>query len=107
MIEQAINQKNYKKSIRKFGLRDKVGYLLCEIGDDMLYFITTAFLMVFYTDVLFISPAVVGIILMIGRYIDSRKNSEHGRFKPMIIRFGPILAIATVFLFAKIPGLCN
>ena len=119
MIEQAINQKNNKKSIRKFGVRDKIGYLLCEIGDDMLYFMTTAFLMVFYTDVLFISPAVVGIILMvgkiwdafadvaIGRYIDSRKNSEHGRFKPMIIRFGPILAIATVFLFAKIPGISN
>ncbi len=119
MNEQVMNHTNYKSSIRKFGLRDKLGYLFCEIGDDMLYFITTAFLMVFYTDVLFISPAVVGIILMvgkvwdafadvtIGRYIDSRKNSPNGRFKPMLLRFGPILAIATVLMFTKIPGISN
>lgn len=119
MSEQVKNYTNDKNSIRKFGIRDKLGYLICEIGDDMLYFISTGFLMVFYTDVLFISPAVVGIILMlgklwdaftdvaIGRYIDSRKNSPNGRFKPMIIRFGPILGIATILLFAKIPGISN
>lgn len=119
MSEQVINYTNDKNSVRKFGIRDKLGYLFCEIGDDLLYFITTAFLMVFYTDVLFISPAVVGIILMvgkvwdafadvtIGRYIDSRKNGPNGRFKPMLIRFGPILAIATVLMFTKIPGISN
>lgn len=119
MIEQTINQKNDKKSVRKFGLRDKIGYMMCEIGDDLLYFVTTSFLIVFYTDVLFISPAAVGMILIagkiwdaitdvaIGRYIDSRKNSKHGRFKPMIIRYGPMLAISTIFLFAKIPGISN
>jgi GPH family glycoside/pentoside/hexuronide:cation symporter len=119
MSEQVVNNTNNKSSIRKFGLKDKLGYLFCEIGDDMLYFISTAFLMVFYTDVLFISPAVVGIILMvgkiwdafadvtIGRYIDSRKNGPNGRFKPMIIRFGPILGIATILLFTKIPGISN
>jgi GPH family glycoside/pentoside/hexuronide:cation symporter len=119
MSEQVMNYTNDKSSIRKFGLRDKLGYLVCEIGDDLLYFITIAFLMVFYTDVLFISPVVVGIIFMvgkvwdafadvtIGRYIDSRKNSLNGRFKPMLIRFGPILAIATVLMFTKIPGISN
>ncbi len=112
-------EKNNLKSYKKFGLRDKIGYMFCEIGDDMLFFITTAFLMVFFTDVLHISLVMVGIILMvgkvwdaiadvtIGRYIDSRKNSYNGRFKPMIIKFGPILGIATILLFVKIPGITN
>lgn len=119
MSKQVMNCTNDDSSVRKFGLRDKLGYMICEIGDDMLYFICTAFLMVFYTDVLFISPAVVGIILMvgkiwdafmdvfIGRYIDDRKNSKNGRFKPMLIRFGPILGLATILLFTKIPGISN
>lgn len=119
MSEQVINHTDDNNSIRAFGLKDKLGYLFCEIGDDMIYFLATAFLMVFYTDVMFLKPTVVGIILMagkiwdagadvaIGRYIDSRPNGPNGRFKPMIIRFGPILAIATVFMFTKIPGMTD
>ena len=38
--------------MRKFGIRDKFGYLFGDFGNDFFFMLVMAFLMVFYTDVL-------------------------------------------------------
>ena len=107
------------KSVRPFGLRDKVGYLLGDFGNDFFFLLTSAFLMVFYTDVFHISAATVGALFMAarlwdafadvawGRFIDTRPATKHGKFKPWIFRMSFPLVITGVLMFTTIPGMSD
>ena len=106
-------------SVRPFGLRDKVGYLLGDFGNDFFFLLTSAFLMVFYTDVFHISAATVGALFMAarlwdafadvawGRFIDTRPATKHGKFKPWIFRMSFPLVITGVLMFTTIPGMSD
>lgn len=104
---------------RPFGWRDKLGYLFGDFGNDFFFILTTSFLMVFYTDVFHISAASVGILFLIarlwdafadmawGRFIDTRKATPKGKFKPWILRMSVPLVISGVLMFVNIPGMSN
>ena len=106
-------------SVRPFGLRDKVGYLLGDFGNDFFFLLTSAFLMVYYTDVFHISAATVGALFMAarlwdafadvawGRFIDTRPATKHGKFKPWIFRMSFPLVITGVLMFTTIPGMSD
>ena len=106
-------------SVRPFGLRDKVGYLLGDFGNDFFFLLTSAFLMVYYTDVFHISAATVGALFMAarlwdafadvawGRFIDTRPSTKHGKFKPWILRMSFPLVFTGVLMFTKIPGMSD
>jgi glycoside/pentoside/hexuronide:cation symporter, GPH family len=78
--------------VREFGLRDKIGYMFGDFGNDFFFGLTSMYLMVYYTDVLHISAAAVGVLFLIarlwdavaditwGRFIDSRRPGKHGQF---------------------------
>ncbi|RHW30263.1 MFS transporter [Oceanobacillus profundus] len=113
--EQSPNE--LKPSVRPFGMRDKIGYLFGDFGNDFSFILVSTFLMVYYTDVFGISAAAVGTLFLIarlwdavtdvlwGRFIDSRKTTPKGKFKPWIFRMSFPLAITTVLLFVHIPGM--
>jgi melibiose permease/lactose/raffinose/galactose permease len=75
------------------------------------FIFASAFLMVFYTDIFGISPALTGMVFLIarlwdavmdvavGRFIDSRPASKNGKFKPWIVIGGIIGGILTVLIF--------
>lgn len=81
-----------------FGLKDKIGYMLGDFGNDFTFLFAQMYLMVFCTDVLGIGAGVVGIILMaarivdaftdtaMGRICDTAKPSKDGRFRVWIKR---------------------
>lgn len=106
-------------STRKFGLRDKLGYMFGDFGNDFFFIFASSFLMIFYTDIFGISPALTGLVFLVarlwdafmditvGRFIDSRPTTKNGKFKPWIIRCAPLLLIFGVLMFTKIPGLSN
>ena len=106
-------------SVRPFGMRDKIGYLLGDFGNDFFFLLTSAFLMVFYTDVFHISAATVGVMFMVarlwdafadvawGRFIDTRPASKHGKFKPWILRMSFPLVFTGVLMFTTIPGMSD
>lgn len=88
-----------KESIRPFGLRDKLGYLFGDLGNDFTFILSTMVLMKFYTDVVGVSAGVIGTIMMIARFVDaftdvtmgricdrSRVKPGVGKFKPWILR---------------------
>ena len=50
---------------RPFGFRDKFGYLMGDIGNDFTFVLSSTFLLKFYTDVMGVSAAVVGVVMMI------------------------------------------
>jgi len=106
-------------SKRKFGMRDKIGYLLGDVGSELFFDISTAFLMVYYTDVFGLNPMIVGSIFVVarlwdafmdvaaGRFIDARRPTKEGKFKPWLLRFCPVYAVTGILMFTKIPGLSD
>ena len=100
-----------------FGMKDKIGYLMGDFGNDFFFFLVSSYLMVFYTDIFHISAATVGALFMFarlwdafadvtwGRFIDVRPASKHGKFKPWIFRMSFPLVITGVLMFVTIPGM--
>ena len=46
-------------SPRPFGLRDKLGYMFGDFGNDFTFILSSSFMMVFYTNVMGISAYLV------------------------------------------------
>ena len=105
--------------VRPFGLRDKFGYLFGDFGNDFFFMLVSAFLMVFYTDIFHINAATVGALFMAarlwdafadvawGRFIDTRKTTKNGKFKPWVLRMSFPLVVTGVLMFVTIPGMSN
>lgn len=96
---------------RPFGMRDKVGYLFGDFGNDFTFILSSSFLMKFYTDVMGVDGVVVGIIMMIARFVDAftdvtmgricdrSKMTPVGKFKPWIRRMCGPVAIASFLIY--------
>ncbi|WP_087974939.1 MFS transporter [Oceanobacillus rekensis] len=123
MISQAQKEiepgygNNTAKSVKPFGIRDKLGYLFGDFGSSLFFMLVNTYLMIYYTDILHISAAMVGILFLIvniwnacvdvlwGRFLDSRRNTNKSKFISWIFRMSFPLAIAGVLIFVKIPGM--
>ena len=96
---------------RPFGLRDKIGYLMGDIGNDFTFVLSSTFLLKFYTDVMGVSAAVVGTIIMIARFVDAFTDvtmgricdkspvTKNGKFKPWLRRMCVPVAISSFFIY--------
>ncbi|MCM1087644.1 MAG: glycoside-pentoside-hexuronide (GPH):cation symporter [Muribaculaceae bacterium] len=105
------------KETRPFGLRDKLGYMFGDFGNDFTFILSSSFLMKFYTDVMGVSGGVVGMIMMLARFIDAvtdvtmgricdrSKTTPVGKFKPWIRRMCAPVAIASFLIYQS--GLAN
>lgn len=106
-------------STRPFGMTDKFGYLFGDFGNDFFFILVSAFLMVFNTDIFHLKAETVGILFFIarlwdavadlawGRFIDTRKATKHGKFKPWILRMSFPLVLSGVLMFVTIPGMSD
>lgn len=104
-------KKKEVSNIRAFGLRDKLGYLFGDFGNDFTFILSSSFLLKFYTDVMGVSAAVVGIVMMIARFVDAftdvamgricdrAKVMPAGKFKPWILRMCGPVAIASFLIY--------
>ncbi|MDN3018848.1 MFS transporter [Paenibacillus sp. BSR1-1] len=102
---------------KPFGMKDKLGYLFGDFGNDFFFILVAAFLMVYYTDVYGLNPAFVGTLFLIarlwdavadvswGRFIDTRRAGKNGKFRPWIFRMSFPLVITGVLMFVHIPGM--
>ena len=100
-----------EKTLRPFGMRDKLGYLFGDFGNDFSFILSSSFLMKFYTDVMGVSPGVVGAIMMIARFVDAftdvamgricdrSRTTPNGKFKPWILRMCGPVAIASFLMY--------
>ncbi|MEH7086962.1 glycoside-pentoside-hexuronide (GPH):cation symporter [Neobacillus drentensis] len=117
--EKAETPQSGGKTERPFGIKDKLGYLFGDFGNDFFFTLAAAFLMVFYTDIFHINPAHVGILFAVarlwdafadvtwGRFIDTRKATAQGKFRPWILRMSLPLVIMGILMFVKIPGMSH
>lgn len=94
-----------------FGMRDKLGYMFGDFGNDFTFILSSSFMLKFYTDVMGIDAAVVGLLMMAARFIDAftdvtmgqivdrSKPTKDGKFKPWIKRMCGPVAIASFLIY--------
>jgi len=104
-----MREKNGEHS--PFGIKDKLGYLFGDFGNDFTFILSSSFLLKFYTDVMGISAFVVGIAIMVARFVDGftdiamgricdrGKVTHAGKFKPWILRMAAPVAIASFLIY--------
>ena len=96
---------------RPFGIRDKLGYLFGDFGNDFSFIFASSYLMVFYTKVLVISGFAVGLLFLfarvvdaftdvtMGRIVDGLEPARDGRFRPWIRRMCVPVAVASTIMY--------
>ncbi|MDR6939928.1 MFS transporter [Arcanobacterium hippocoleae] len=55
---------------RPFGMRDRIGYMFGDFGNDFTFILQAMFFTLFYTNVIGIDPIHVGILLLVARVVD-------------------------------------
>lgn len=101
----------HQKQFPPFGLRDKLGYLFGDFGNDFTFLLSSSFLLKFYTDVMAVPGYVVGIVMMAARFVDAFTDVAMGRicdrspqrasgkFKPWIRRMAGPVALASFLIY--------
>lgn len=94
-----------------FGMRDKIGYMFGDFGNDFTFLLSSMFMMKFYTDVMGVSAALVGILMMaarcvdavtdvtMGQIVDRSRPTKDGKFRPWIKRMCGPVAIASFLIY--------
>ena len=96
---------------RGFGIRDKIGYLFGNLGNDFTFILSSSFLLKFYTDIMNISAATVGVVMMLarlldavtditmGRICDRARPTARGKFRPWILRMCIPVSVASFLIY--------
>ena len=99
------------KQVRPFGMRDKIGYMFGDFGNDFTFILSSAFMLKFYTDVMGIGAGVVGMLMMAARFLDAftditmgqivdrSKPGKDGKFRPWIRRMCGPVAISSFLIY--------
>ena len=100
-----------KSTLRPFGMRDKLGYLFGDFGNDFTFILSTSILMKFYTDVMGISSGTVGLVMMLARFLDAvtditmgricdrSRPTAAGKFKPWLLRMCIPVAASSFLMY--------
>lgn len=97
--------------MEKFGTKQKIAFGLGAIGKDMVYALSSGYVLYYYQDLLGLSASFVGLILMIARVFDAandpfmgvvvtKTNTKWGRFRPWIFTGTVLNALVLFALFA-------
>ena len=106
---------------KTYGIKaiDKIGYAFGDMGGILTFSLVSSFLTMFYTDILHFTSTSIMVLMLVARiwdavndpiwgaFIDSRKPTRFGRFRPYILGASVPLALGAFMMFLKIPGLTN
>ncbi len=102
---------NAENNEKPFGIKDKLGYMFGDFGNDFTFIFASSFLMVFYTNVLGIDPKMVGVLFLVarvvdaftdigmGRIVDRLPASKDGKFRPWIKRICIPVAFVSFLMY--------
>lgn len=102
-----------EKQERQFGFADKLGYMFGDFGNDFTFILSTMFLMKFYTDVMGVAGAAVGVMMMAARFadaftdvtmgqiVDRSRPGKEGKFLPWVRRMSVPVALASFLMYAS------
>lgn len=91
-------------------IREKISYGIGAYGKDLVYALVATFLMVYYTDVVGVSPAFVGGLFLVARIWDAfndplmgwivdNTKTKYGKFRPWILAGTVVNSIVLVLLY--------
>lgn len=98
---------------KKFGMVDKLGYMFGDFGNDLTFILSSTMLMKFYSDVMGVSVALVGTMMMVARFVDAftdvamgqivdrSRPGKKGKFLPWIRRMCGPVAVASFLMYAS------
>ena len=101
------------KTVKPFGMKDKLGYMFGDFGNDFTFILSSMMLMKFYSDVMGISVGLVGIMMMVARFVDAftdvamgqivdrSKPTAKGKFTPWIRRMCGPVAVSSFLMYAS------
>lgn len=102
-----------EKEVRPFGMRDKLGYMFGDFGNDFTFILSSMMLMKFYSDVMGVSVGIVGLMMTAARFVDAvsdvtmgqivdrSKPTANGKFKPWLLRMCGPVAVASLLMYAS------
>lgn len=98
---------------KSFGIKDKLGYMFGDFGNDFTFIFSSMMLQKFYSDCMGISVGIVGIMMMAARFLDAvtdvtmgqivdrSRPKKAGKFKPWLLRMCGPVAVASVLMYAN------
>ena len=103
------------KEFEKIHLKEKFSYGLGDVACNVVYALTTSLLIYFYTNVVGISAAMIGTIMLFSRFFDGisdvlighlvdRTHSKHGKSRAWILWMMIPYGIAAILLFTVPPA---
>ncbi len=91
----AFEEERWKIQVTKIGIIEKIGFALTNLGNIPIMTLLNTYLLIFYTDVVGIDPAIVGILIsrlldgvsdpLLGFLIDRFPRTKIGKYKPILI----------------------
>ena len=100
-----------ENNTKPFGIKDKLGYMFGDFGNDFSFIFASTYVLVFYTKVMGVPAGIVGLMFLVarcvdaftdigmGRIVDSAKPGKGGRFKCWIRRMMGPVAIASFLMY--------
>ena len=97
-----------KKSLK---ISERISYACGDAASNVVWAALGAFAMMYYTDVAHISPGVIGVIMLVSRFLDGvsdlimglvvdNTKSRFGKARPWLLRIAIPFAIATTLMFS-------
>lgn len=102
---------NENSAMEPFDMKDKLGYMFGDFGNDFTFILSSSFMLKFYTDVMGVPAAVVGLLMMAARFVDAvtdvtmgqivdrSRPTKDGKFKPWIKRMCGPVAISSFLIY--------
>ena len=97
--------------------KDYLGYAMVDAAGCLVFSLVTTLLQKYYTDIFHLSPMFIMVMFivariwdaindpMMGRICDTVKPSKYGRYKQWFLYIAAPLAILSILMFVKWPGL--
>lgn len=96
---------------RSLKLSERISYACGDAASNVVWAALGAFVMMYYTDVAHISPGVIGMIMLVSRFLDGASDlimglvvdntkSRFGKARPWLLRMAIPFAIATTLMFS-------
>ncbi len=98
------------EQIKRLSVGEKLAYALGDASANIAWRGVSTFLLIFYTDVFGIAPAIAGLVLLVGRFTDGisdilmgvvgdRTHSKYGHFRPWILWTAIPLGVTLSLIF--------
>jgi len=99
------------KTSQKIGFGEKLAYGSGDFASNVIFSSMSAFLVFYYTDVVQVSAAAIGTIMLVSRLLDGivdiimgfvvdRTRTKYGKARPWLLRMSIPFGLAAVLLFS-------